>query len=57
MACPESKRVLMGYLLNESHPYGGIDLLVVDLDAEAWTRLVTGGMAQNVIELSRADAD
>jgi hypothetical protein len=35
MARPEAKRVPMGYLLNESNPHGDIDLLVVDLDAEA----------------------
>lgn len=30
---------------------GAIDLLTVALDAEAWTRLITGGLEQNVIQL------
>ncbi|MEO1441807.1 MAG: hypothetical protein AAFV33_15525 [Chloroflexota bacterium] len=30
---------------------GGIDLLVLDLDADAWTRLITGGLANGVIAL------
>ncbi len=28
---------------------GGIDLLSVDLDVDAWTRLITGGLEQNLI--------
>ena len=30
---------------------GGIDLLVLDMDADAWTRLITGGLANGVITL------
>jgi hypothetical protein len=30
---------------------GGIDLLSVDLDADAWTRLITGGLEQRIIAL------
>jgi hypothetical protein len=30
---------------------GDIDLLL-DLDAEAWTRLITGGLANGVIQLA-----
>ncbi|MEO1523695.1 MAG: hypothetical protein AAFU78_23355, partial [Cyanobacteria bacterium J06633_2] len=30
---------------------GGMDLLVIDLDADAWTRLITGGLANGVIAL------
>ena len=33
---------------------GGIDLLVVDLDREAWTRLITGGLANDAIALPPA---
>jgi hypothetical protein len=29
---------------------GDIDLLVIDLDASAWTRLITGGLANHVLE-------
>ncbi|MBZ0280737.1 MAG: hypothetical protein K8L97_08340 [Anaerolineae bacterium] len=30
---------------------GGLDVLVVDLDVDAWTRLLTGGLEQGVIKL------
>ncbi len=30
---------------------GGVDLLVLELDADAWTRLITGGLANGVITL------
>jgi hypothetical protein len=39
-------------LVRNPHPHGGIDLLVVDLDGDAWTRLVTGGLANRVIALA-----
>ncbi|PJF27566.1 MAG: hypothetical protein CUN53_03530 [Phototrophicales bacterium] len=29
----------------------GIDLLSVDLDVDAWTRLITGGLEQNIVRL------
>jgi hypothetical protein len=32
---------------------GGIDLLVLDMDADAWTRLITGGLAKGVLQLPR----
>jgi hypothetical protein len=38
-------------LVRSPHPHGGIDLLVVDLDGDAWTRLVTSGLANGVIAL------
>lgn len=31
---------------------GGLDVLAIDLDVDAWTRLITGGLAQGVIQLS-----
>lgn len=30
---------------------GGIDLLTVSLDALAWTRLIMGGIEQQIIQL------
>lgn len=33
---------------------GGIDLLVIVLDVDAWTRLITGGLANDAIALSNA---
>jgi hypothetical protein len=42
----ESKQI-MGYLRLE----GGIDLLMVDLGVDAWTRLIVGGVAQEAIRL------
>jgi hypothetical protein len=30
---------------------GGIDLLSVNRDVDAWTRLITGGLEQNIIHL------
>ena len=30
---------------------GDIDLLVIDLDVDSWTRLITGGLANEVITL------
>lgn len=38
-------------LVRQCHSAGGIDLLSVDLDADAWTRWITGGLAQGVIVL------
>ena len=40
-----------GLVRRPSPQGGGIDLLIVDLDASAWTRLVTGGLANGVIAL------
>jgi hypothetical protein len=39
----------MGYRSSRSD--GDIDLLILDLDASAWTRLITGGLANRVIQL------
>jgi len=39
-------------LVRKTRSAGGIDLLTVDLDAEAWTRLITGGLEKGVIKLS-----
>lgn len=38
-------------LVRETRVAGGIDLLTVDLDADAWTRLITGGIGQGLIAL------
>jgi hypothetical protein len=38
-------------LVRRTRSAGGIDLLSVDLDADAWTRLITGGLEQDVIQL------
>jgi hypothetical protein len=38
-------------LLRKTRSEGGIDLLTVDLDVDAWTRLITGGLAQDIIRL------
>jgi len=38
-------------LLRKPRCDGDIDLLVLDLDASAWTRLITGGLANGVIRL------
>lgn len=39
-------------LVRKTRSAGGIDLLSVDLDVDAWTRLITGGLSQGVIRLS-----
>ncbi|MBE2271703.1 MAG: hypothetical protein IAE80_25945 [Anaerolinea sp.] len=36
-------------LVRKARSAGGIDLLSVDLDVDAWTRLITGGLEQNLI--------
>ena len=36
-------------LLRPARTGGDVKLWTVDLDAEAWTRLITGGLAQSVI--------
>lgn len=36
-------------LVRKCRSAGGIDLLSVDLDVDAWTRLITGGLEQNLI--------
>lgn len=38
-------------LVRKCRSAGGIDLLSVDLDVDAWTRLITGGLEQNIIHL------
>ena len=38
-------------LIRKPRSAGDIDLLLLDLDAEAWTRLITGGLANKVISL------
>jgi hypothetical protein len=38
-------------LLRKPRSAGDVDLLLLDLDADAWTRLVTGGLANGVIQL------
>jgi hypothetical protein len=41
-------------LVRPARSGGEIDLLAVDLDADAWTRLITGGLANAVIRLPRS---
>jgi len=38
-------------LVRKTRSAGGIDLLSVDLDIDAWTRLITGGLEQQIIRL------
>ncbi len=38
-------------LVRPTKSEGGIDLLTVDLDVDAWTRLITGGLSKNVLQL------
>lgn len=38
-------------LVRKARSAGGIDLLSIDLDVDAWTRLITGGLEQNLIRL------
>jgi hypothetical protein len=38
-------------LVRKARSAGGIDLLSVDLDIDAWTRLITGGLQQRIIHL------
>jgi len=38
-------------LVRKTRSAGGIDLFSVDLDVDAWTRLITGGLEQNIIYL------
>ena len=38
-------------LVRKTRAAGGIDLLSVDLDVDAWTRLITGGLEQGIITL------
>ncbi|MBE2267766.1 MAG: hypothetical protein IAE80_06005 [Anaerolinea sp.] len=38
-------------LVRKVRSAGGIDLLSVDLDVDAWTRLITGGLEQKIITL------
>ena len=38
-------------LVRPTRSGGGIDLLAIDLDVDAWTRLITGGLSQERIAL------
>lgn len=38
-------------LVRKTRAAGGIDLLSVDLDVDAWSRLITGGLEQEIIAL------
>jgi hypothetical protein len=38
-------------LVRQTRSAGDIDLLSVDLDIDGWTRLITGGLAQKIIQL------
>lgn len=38
-------------LVRRARSQGGVELLSVELDANAWTRLITGGLEQSVIRL------
>ena len=38
-------------LVRKTRSAGGIDLLSIDLDVDAWTRLITGGLEQKIIAL------
>lgn len=38
-------------LVRKTRSAGGVDLLTVDLDVDAWTRLITGGLEQKIIAL------
>lgn len=40
-------------LVRQTRSAGSIDLLTIELDVDAWTRLITGGLDQGVINLSR----
>jgi hypothetical protein len=42
-------------LVRKTRSSGGIDLLSIDLDVDAWTRLLTGGLLQGVIRLSESE--
>ena len=41
-------------LVSKTRGAGGLDVLAVDLDADAWTRLITGGLANRVISLPQS---
>lgn len=38
-------------LVRKTRAEGGVDVLTVDLDVDAWTRLITGGIEQGIITL------
>jgi hypothetical protein len=42
-------------LVRKTRCAGGLDVLVVELDVDAWTRLLTGGLAQKVIALPQTN--
>ena len=38
-------------LVRKTRAEGGVDVLTVDLDVDAWTQLITGGIEQGIITL------
>lgn len=40
-------------LLRRPQTGGGVDMWTIELDADAWTRLITGGLQKGVIQLHR----
>jgi hypothetical protein len=38
-------------LVRKTRGAGGLDVLAVDLDIDAWTRLITGGLSEKIIQL------
>jgi hypothetical protein len=38
-------------LVRKTRCQGGLDVLIVDLDVDSWTRLLTGGLAEGIIAL------
>jgi hypothetical protein len=41
-------------LVRKTRGAGGLDVLAVDLDVDSWTRLITGGLAQGVVQLPQS---
>jgi len=37
-------------LVRKTRGAGGLDVLEVDLDVDAWTRLITGGLTNGIIQ-------
>ena len=44
-------------LVRRTRGAGGLDVLAVDLDADSWTRLITGGLTQEVIRLPKLNVE
>lgn len=40
-------------LVRKTRGTGGLDVLDVDLDVDSWTRLITGGLSQEIIALPK----